>query len=37
MKKMKFFIIFKGLLFKQITQISLEGESPTLNNRNFQE
>ena len=25
-----FFIIFRGLLIKQITQIFLEGESPTL-------
>ena len=30
MKKKAFFIIFKGLSMKQITQIFLEGESPTL-------
>ena len=30
MKKNAFFIIFKGLSVKQITQIVLEGESPTL-------
>ena len=30
MKQKAFFIIFKGLSIKQITQIFLEGESPTL-------
>ena len=30
--KKHFFIIFKGLSMKQITQIFLEGESPTLRN-----
>ena len=30
MKKKAFFIIFKGLSIKQITQFFLEGESPTL-------
>ena len=30
MKQKAFFIIFKGLLLKQIKQIFLEGESPTL-------
>ena len=31
MKKKAFFIFFKGLSSKQINQISLESESPTLN------
>ena len=30
MKKKTFFVIFKGLSLKQIKQIFLEGESPTL-------
>ena len=30
MKQKAFFIIFKGLSIKQITQIFLKGESPTL-------
>ena len=30
MKLKAFFFIFKGLSMKQITQIFLEGESPTL-------
>ena len=30
MKGKAFFIIFKGLSMKQITQFFLEGESPTL-------
>ena len=30
MKQKAFFIIFKGLSVKQITQFFLEGESPTL-------
>ena len=30
MKQKAFFIIFKGLLMEQITQIFSEGESPTL-------
>ena len=30
MKQKTFFIIFKGLSMKQIIQIFLEGESPTL-------
>ena len=30
MKQKAFFIIFKGLLLKQIKQIFLEGESPIL-------
>ena len=31
MKQKAFFIICKGLSIKQITQMLLEGESPTLN------
>ena len=31
MKQKAFFIIFKGRSLKQITQIFLEGDSPTLN------
>ena len=31
MKQKAFFITFKGLPMKQITQLFLEGESPTLN------
>ena len=30
MKSKAFFIVFKGLLMKQITKIFLEGKSPTL-------
>ena len=35
MKYKAFFIIFKEISIKEITQFFLEGESPTLNHRSF--
>ena len=35
MKEKAFFIIFKGLSLKQITQIFLEGDGPDLNLNSF--